>query len=85
MEVAIFFLLVIVIAFLMMILSELQELNKKKKEPEASDERVTRRDINDDYGFRNPLTRSEAGYRINKRGQYVPKKPNKNVEEDDDV
>ena len=83
MEIAIFFMLVIIIAFLMMILCELQQLNKKKEEPEASDARVTRRDINDDYGFRNPLLRSEAGYRINKRGQYVPNKPN--VEEDEDV
>ena len=83
MEIAIFFLLVIVIAFLMIILSELQQLNKKKEETEASDARVTRRDINDDYGFRNPLLRSEAGYRINRRGQYVPNKPN--VEEDEDV
>ena len=83
MEIAIFFLLVIVIAFLMMILCELQQLNKKKEETEVVDARVTRRDINDDYGFRNPLLRSEAGYRINKRGQYVPNKPN--VEEDEDV
>lgn len=82
-EIGIFFLLVVVIAYLMMILSELQQLNKKKEETEVVDARVTRRDINDDYGFRNPLLRSEAGYRINKRGQYVPNKPN--VEEDEDV
>ena len=82
-EIGIFFLLVVVIAYLMMILCELQQLNKKKEETEVVDARVTRRDINDDYGFRNPLLRSEAGYRINKRGQYVPNKPN--VEEDEDV
>ena len=74
---------VILVGVLLAILGELQQLNKKKEEPEASDARVTRRDINDDYGFRNPLLRSEAGYRINRRGQYVPNKPN--VEEDEDV
>ena len=87
MEIAIFVLLVIqfalVITFLMMILSELQQLNKKKEETEVVGARVTRRDINDDYGFRNPLLRSETGYRVNRRGQYVPNKPN--VEEDEDV
>lgn len=82
-EIGIFFLLVVVITFLMMILSELQQLNKKKEETEVVDARVTRRDINDDYGFRNPLLRSETGYRVNRRGQYVPNKPN--VEEDEDV
>lgn len=84
MEIAIFFMIVIAIAILMMILCELQKINKGKEEkPEASDARVTRRDINDDYGFRNPLLRSETGYRVNRRGQYVPNKPN--VEEDEDV
>ena len=84
MEIAIFFMIVIVIAILMMILCELQKINMEKEEkPEASDARVTRRDINDDYGFRNPLLRSETGYRVNRRGQYVPNKPN--VEEDEDV
>lgn len=89
MEVAILFctfiIEVLLTGVLLAIVKELQELNKKKEETEASDARVTRRDINGDYGFRNPLTRSEAGYRVNKRGQYVPNKPNINVEEDDDV
>lgn len=61
----------------------LKEIKEELKNMEASDARVTRRDINDDYGFRNPLLRSEAGYRVNRRGQYVPNKPN--VEEDEDV
>ena len=65
------------------ILTELQISNKMKEKTEVVDARVTRRDINDDYGFRNPLLRSETGYRVNRRGQYVPNKPN--VEEDEDV
>ena len=61
----------------------LMKIDKEIKEAGVVDARVTRRDINDDYGFRNPLLRSETGYRVNRRGQYVPNKPN--VEEDEDV
>lgn len=79
----IFLLLVIITGAVLGILTELQISNKMKEKTEVVDARVTRRDINDDYGFRNPLLRSETGYRVNRRGQYVPNKPN--VEEDEDV
>ncbi len=72
----------IISTYLMRIRNEIKEI-KEIKNTEAVDARVTRRDINDDYGFRNPLLRSETGYRVNRRGQYVPNKPN--VEEDEDV
>lgn len=79
----IFLLLAIMTGATLGILTELQISNKMKEKTEVVDARVTRRDINDDYGFRNPLLRSETGYRVNRRGQYVPNKPN--VEEDEDV
>lgn len=79
----IFLLLVIITGAVLGILTEQQILSKRIIETEVVDARVTRRDINDDYGFRNPLLRSETGYRVNRRGQYVPNKPN--VEEDEDV
>lgn len=81
--IGIFLLLTIITGATLGILTELQISNKMKEKTEVVDARVTRRDINDDYGFRNPLLRSETGYRVNRRGQYVPNKPN--VEEDEDV
>lgn len=81
--IGIFLLLAIMTGATLGILTELQISNKMKEKTEVVDARVTRRDINDDYGFRNPLLRSETGYRVNRRGQYVPNKPN--VEEDEDV
>lgn len=56
----------------------------KEKESEAKVERVTRRDINGDYGFRNPL------YSTNSKGLYRAIKPNagevqeSNVGDEDD-
>ena len=70
----------IISTYLMRIQNEIKEL----KNTVVVDERVTRRDINGDYGFRNPLVRSDTGYKINKRGQFVPTKPNA-VEEDEYV
>lgn len=70
----------IISTYLMRIRDEIKEL----KNTEVVDERVTRRDINGDYGFRNPLKRSTEGYRVNQHGQYVPMKPNV-VGEDEDV
>ena len=81
--IGIFLLLAIMTGATLGILTELQISNKMKEKTQVVDARVTRRDINDDYGFRNPLLRSETGYRVNRRGQYVPNKPN--VEEDEDV
>ena len=80
----IFLLLIIITGATLGILTELQISNKMKEKTEVVDARVTRRDINDDYGFRNPLVRSDTGYKINKRGQFVPTKPNA-VEEDEYV
>ena len=79
----IFLLLVVITGAVLGILTELQILNKKIKDTEVVDERITRRDINGDYGFRNPLKRSAEGYKVNKHGQYVPTKPNVVGEEED--
>ena len=75
--------LAIKISELIQIIKEDKKENKEK-EAEAKVERVTRRDINGDYGFRNPL------YSSNSKGLYRTVKPNaidvqeSNVGDEDD-